>query len=150
MWLCDAAPQKGVLCRIYMCLTSSLYYWSLLAQVLYHIRLLLTFNKQNPSLLEDLFKKKKKKQLIKQQRTWLTLINIKVAKWDTCNFCKVPPFDVLHHTYTFHFANCQHNKQKFCKSFRKFCQYIFVLKKHFPHQAKISTNKQIFCRIKLK
>ena len=53
---------------------------------------MLTFNRQNPILLEDLFQ-----ETIKQQRTWLILLIIIAMKWDTCSFCKVPPFDVLHH-----------------------------------------------------
>ena len=57
------------------------------------IRLMPTFSRQSPSLLEDLFQ-----ETIKQ-RTWITLTIIMVMKLDTYNFCKVPPIDVLHHIF---------------------------------------------------
>ena len=51
----------------------------------YTIRLMPTFSRQNPSRLEDLFQ-----EIIKQQRTWLTLTIIMVMKWETCSFHNAP------------------------------------------------------------
>ena len=48
------------------------------------------FNIQNSSLLEDVFQETINK-------TTKKIANIMVMKWDTHIFCKVPPFDVLHH-----------------------------------------------------
>ena len=59
----------------------------------FNIRLMPTFNKQNPSLLKDLFQ-----ETIKQQRTWLTLTIIMVINETHVNSTGFPPLNVLHHS----------------------------------------------------
>ena len=52
-----------------------------------------TFNKQNPSLLKDLFQ-----EAIKQQKNMANVDHYHGNKWDTCKFHRVSPSNVLHHS----------------------------------------------------
>ena len=53
-------------------------------------------NVQNQSLLEDLFQETIYKSI---KNVAIPLTITMVIKCDACSFCKVPPFDVLHHTF---------------------------------------------------